>query len=142
MTTTPYEPSDSNDSDERSEADQGRTHDAVRELRARVIRPRPSDPASLDTPAQPPFAGTVPARNTHRTATSIRKVGVGILGLTGGLLIGLLARFIVPGDLPPTPALLLGAVTLALAVLGVVSALLTDHRFLVRRARTSPTEKP
>lgn len=142
MTTTPYEPSDPNDSDERSEADQGRTHDAARELKARVMRLRPSDPASLDTPAQPPFAGTVPARNTHRTATSIRKVGVGILGLLGGLLIGLLARFVVPGDLPPAPALLLGAVTLALAVLGVVIALLIDHRFLVQRARTSQAEKP
>lgn len=140
MTNTPYEPGDPHNSDERTEADEARTDAAIRDLKTRVVWPQPPDPASLGTPEQPPFTGTASAGNTHRTATPVRKVGVGILGLVGGLLVGLLARFIVPGDPPLVLALLLGAVTLTLAVAGIVIALVIDHRHLTRRARKSPTE--
>lgn len=65
-----------------------------------------------------------------------------MLGLIGGLLVGLLARLIVPSDPPLIVALLLGAVTLTLAVAGVVIAPVVDHCYLARRARKSPTDGP
>lgn len=141
MTNRPSEPADPHDPDKRTEADEARTDAAIQDLNARVLWPQRPDPASLGTPKQPPLAGTAPAGKTHRTATPVRKLGVGILGLIGGLLVGLLARFIVPNDLPLVLALLLGAVTLTLAVAGVVIALVIDHRYLIRRARKSPAEQ-
>ncbi|WP_314502229.1 hypothetical protein [uncultured Microbacterium sp.] len=142
MTNTPHEPGDPHDSDERTEADEARTDAAIRDLKARVVWPQPPVPASLGAPEQSFFARAAPAGNTDRTTTPIRKVGVGILGLIGGLLVGLLARFIAPGDLPLVLALLVGAVTLSLAVAGMVIALVIDHGYLTRRARKSPTKQP
>lgn len=142
MTNTPSESADPRDSDERTEADEARTDAAIRELKARVQRPRPPEPAPFGTPEQPPVVGLASAGNARRTATPVRKLGVGILGLIGGLLVGLLARLIVPGDPPLILALLLGAITLTLAVAGVVIALVIDHCYLARRARKSPTNGP
>lgn len=136
-TNKPHEPDDSRDSDERTEADEARTDGAIRDLKARVVWPQQPVPASLVTSQQPPHAGTTAARGAERAGTPLRKLGVGTLGLIAGLLVGRLARFIVPGDPPLTLALLLGVVTLALAVGGVVIALVIDHRYLARRARTS-----
>lgn len=156
MTNTPSESADPHDSDERTEADEARTEAdeartdadeartdaAIRELKARVQWPRPPEPAPFGTPGQPPVVGLASAGNARRTATPMRKLGVGMLGLIGGLLVGLLARFIVPSDPPLIVALLLGAVTLTLAVAGVVIALVIDHRYLARRTRKSPTDRP
>lgn len=142
MTNAPYEPGESRDPDERTDADEARTDAAIRELKARVVWPQPPDPAALSRQEQPPPAGTTSAETTHRTATPLRKVGVGILGLIGGLLVGLLARLILPSDASLPVALTLGAVTLMLAAAGVVGALVIDHRYLTRRAWRPPANRP
>lgn len=136
MTNTPREPDDSRTSDEHTKTDEGGTDGALRDLNARVVWPQP-DSGSLIKPDPLSHASPAPTRKDERTRTSLRKLGIGALGLIGGLLIGRLARYLVPDDLPLALALLLGVATLLLAVAGVVIALVIDHRYLAHRARTS-----
>lgn len=149
MTKTPGGPTDPRDhaetDDARTHADESRTDAAIRDLNSRILWPQPQSSASPATSERPPTINvleTAHAASTSRKATLMRKLGVGMVGLIGGLLLGLLARFIVPGDPPLLLALVLGAVTLTLAVAGVVGALAIDHYYLKRRAQSPPTKQP
>ncbi|MDO5633824.1 MAG: hypothetical protein Q4G34_02975 [Micrococcus sp.] len=120
--------------------DQARTDAAIHELQARSHWPQPTDPASGAPlpglrPERAPAASSNPVMKTS-TGSGLRKLGVGVIGLLGGLLLGLLARLFVPPQ-PSLPlALSIGAITAALAIAGVAVALLIDHRYHSRRGQT------
>jgi hypothetical protein len=74
----------------------------------------------------------------------MRKAGIGILGLVGGVLLAMIVQdllanaFLQDGTIPVALAITLGLLMPVLGVVGVIVAIQMDNRFTNRRAEDTP----